>query len=220
MLAALGSALAATLAPARPALVASWLDQLDASARFALIRLVAARLRPALPAQQVRAALAAWSGVAMAQIDEAWHGVAPPYLPLFAWLEGRAPRPDPQGRPHFRSLMLAQPLADPAALAPADWRADWRAEWWWAGLRVQLVAGPGGRRLFSRDGEDISAQFPEIIAAMAFHAVLDGTLQLLHGQAQAQASASAAALHQRLARPRKPLRPPLRLEDRPTLNMG
>jgi DNA ligase-1 len=41
---------------------------------------------------------------------------------------------------------------------------------------VQLVGMPAGRRVFSRGADDISAAFPEIAEAMAFHAVLDGEL--------------------------------------------
>jgi DNA ligase-1 len=70
--------------------------------------------------------------------------------------------------------MLAHPLeaADLAALKPKDWRAEWK----WDGIRVQLVATTGGRRLFSRSADDISGAFPEILDVMNFHAVLDGEL--------------------------------------------
>ena len=79
--------------------------------------------------------------------------------------------------PVFRPLMLAHPLeeADVATLDPAEWRAEWK----WDGIRVQLAAGPGGRRIWSRGGEDISAAFPEIVEAMDFHAVLDGELLVI-----------------------------------------
>ena len=100
--------------------------------------------------------------------------VLPPYGGLFAWLEGKAPRPDPQSAPIFRPLMLAHPLeaADIAALDPAQYRAEWK----WDGIRVQITAGPGGCRLWSRGAEDISASFPEIMAVLDFHGVLDGEL--------------------------------------------
>ena len=90
--------------------------------------------------------------------------------------------------------MLAHPLedADLAALDPAAWRAEWK----WDGIRVQLTAGPGGRRLWSRGGEDISGAFPEILAAMDFHAVLDGELLVIRDGAVAPF----ADLQQRLNR--------------------
>jgi DNA ligase 1 len=127
-------------------------------------------------------------------VEEVWHGLAPPYLSLFAWLEKRAPRPDPAQAPVFRPPMLAHPLeaGDLVGMQPADWRAEWK----WDGIRVQLVATEGGRRLYSRGAEDISGAFPEIVGAMDFHAVLDGELLVVRdGQA-----APFAHLQQRLNR--------------------
>jgi len=157
-----------------PALIAGWLDTLDAGGRLALIKLVTGGLRVGVSARLARVALAEWSGQPVEAIEEVWHGVAPPYAPLFRWLEGAAPRPDPRDQPIFRPLMLAHPLedADLAAMQAEQWRAEWK----WDGIRVQLTAGPGGARIWSRGGEDISAAFPEILAAMDFHAVLDGEL--------------------------------------------
>ncbi len=108
------------------------------------------------------------------EIEEIWHGLRPPYAELFAWLEGRGPKPDPRDAPVFRPPMLAQPLEAPdlAALDPAAFRAEWK----WDGIRVQLVATPGGRRIYSRGAEDVSGAFPEIVEAMDFQAVLDGEL--------------------------------------------
>ncbi|GGJ01964.1 cisplatin damage response ATP-dependent DNA ligase [Neoroseomonas lacus] len=177
-----------------PALIAGWLDTLDAGARLALIKLVTGGLRVGVSARLARVALAEWSSQAVEEIEEVWHGVAQPYTPLFRWLEGQGAPPDPRDAPIFRPLMLAHPLeeADLAALRPGEWRAEWK----WDGIRVQLTAGPGGKRLFSRGGEDISAAFPEIIAAMDFHAVLDGELLV----ARDGAVAPFADLQQRLNR--------------------
>jgi len=157
-----------------PAILARWLDGLDAGGRLALIKLVTGGLRVGASARLAKTALAEWSGQPVNEIEELWHGVPPPYIALFDWLEGRGARPDPAGAPIFRPLMLAHPLeeADLATLAPADWAAEWK----WDGIRVQLTAVPGGRRLWSRGAEDISASFPEIIQAMDFHAVADGEL--------------------------------------------
>jgi DNA ligase-1 len=44
---------------------------------------------------------------------------------------------------------------------------------------VQLVATAKGRRLYTRTAEDISHGFPEILAAMEFHGVLDGELLVM-----------------------------------------
>jgi DNA ligase-1 len=177
-----------------PALIGGWLDTLDASGRLALIKLITGGLRVGVSGRLARVALAEWSATPVEEIEELWHGIAPPYQPIFAWLEGRAARPDPRDAPVFRPLMLAHPLEDKdlAALDPAAWRAEWK----WDGIRVQLTAGPGGKRLWSRGGEDISAGFPEILAAMDFHAVLDGELLVVRDGAVAPF----ADLQQRLNR--------------------
>ena len=167
-------ALELTPKPMLPELIAGWLDRLDASGRLALIKLVTGGLRVGVSGRLARVALAEWAGKPVEEIEEVWHGVRPPYLPLFRWLEGQAPKPDPADAPVFRPLMLAHPLeaADVAALRPEEWRAEWK----WDGIRVQLSAGPGGKRIWSRGGEEISGAFPEIVEAMAFDAVLDGEL--------------------------------------------
>lgn len=163
---------------ALPTLVARWLDASDASVRLALLKLVTGGLRVGASARLAKTALAELSGNLSADdIEEVWHGLAPPYESLFAWIEGRGPRPDPRDAPVFRPPMLAHPIEarDLEGLVPADWRAEWK----WDGIRVQLAATAGGRVLYSRGAEDISAGFPEILAAMDFHAVLDGELLVL-----------------------------------------
>jgi ATP-dependent DNA ligase len=180
--------------PALSGIVAGWLDASDASVRLALLKLITGGLRVGASARLAKIALAEIGGVDADEVEEVWHGLAPPYLPLFAWLEKRAPRPDPAQAPVFRPPMLAHPLDDNdlVGLQPADWRAEWK----WDGIRVQLVATEGGRRLYSRGADDISAAFPDIVEAMDFHAVLDGELLVIRdGQV-----APFADLQQRLNR--------------------
>jgi DNA ligase-1 len=181
-----------------PDLVAGWLDASDASVRLALLKLITGGLRVGASARLAKIALAEIGKLDPDAVEEIWHGLTPPYLPLFAWLEGRAPRPDPDTAPVFRPPMLAHPLedADLAALDPADWRAEWK----WDGIRVQLVATLGGRRLYSRGAEDISAAFPEIIEAMDFAAVLDGELLVMRDAPGGVSVAPFADLQQRLNR--------------------
>ncbi len=155
-------------------LLAGWLDASDASVRLALLKLITGGLRVGASARLARIALAQLGGVAPDELEEIWHALEPPYLQLFAWLEGRGPKPDAADAPVFRPPMLAH-APEPAELAALD-PAAFRAEWKWDGIRVQMVATAGGRRLYSRGAEDISAAFPEIIAAMEFQGVLDGEL--------------------------------------------
>jgi len=188
---------------ALPGVVAEWLDSADASTRLALLKLITGGLRVGASARLAKIALAESAApeagpIAADDVEEVWHGLSPPYLSLFAWLEGHQQKPDPADQPVFRPPMLAHPLeaADLAALHPADWRAEWK----WDGIRVQVVATAGGRRLFSRGAEDISAGFPEILEAMTFHAVLDGELLVLRDGPDGITVAPFADLQQRLNR--------------------
>jgi DNA ligase-1 len=179
---------------ALPGIVAGWLDASDVSVRLALLKLITGGLRVGASARLAKIALAEIGGVTADGVEEVWHGLAPPYLALFAWLEGRAPRPDPAQAPVFRPMMLAHPLevGEFAGMRAADWRAEWK----WDGIRVQLVATAGGRRLYSRSADDISGAFPDIVEAMDFRGVLDGELLVMRdGQA-----APFAELQQRLNR--------------------
>lgn len=156
------------------ALIEGWLDRLDANGRWALLKLLTGALRVGVSARLAKTALAkAWHRD-VADIEEIWHGLAPPYAALFAWLDGRAPRPDVSQAPVFRPLMLAHPL-EPADFERID-LDDFAVEWKWDGIRVQVVARAGELRIYSRTGDDISRSFPELIAAWRFDAVLDGEL--------------------------------------------
>ena len=155
-------------------LIEPWLDALDATGRWALLKLVTGSLRIGVSARLAKTALAEWGGVEVDRIEEIWHGLAPPYQPLFDWLEGRRPRPETGDLPTFCPLMLAQPLenGDIADLDPRDYLAEWK----WDGIRVQLVARGAERRLYSRSGDEIGAAFPDICAAMPADITLDGEL--------------------------------------------
>ena len=74
-----------------PSLLAGWLDRLDATGRWALLKLLTGALRVGVSARLAKTALAEWSGEPLAEIEEVWHGLKPPYLPLFAWLSGTRP---------------------------------------------------------------------------------------------------------------------------------
>ena len=160
-----------------PAILETWLDGLDATGRWALLKLITGALRVGVSARLAKTALAEIGKPDLAAIEEIWHGLEPPYEALFAWIEGRAARPEIDHRAAFRPLMLAQPLEEEElpALDPAAYRAEWK----WDGIRVQLVAGGEAPRLFSRSGDDIGRAFPDILEAMRFDAVLDGELLVL-----------------------------------------
>ncbi|MFC0409177.1 cisplatin damage response ATP-dependent DNA ligase [Roseomonas elaeocarpi] len=184
-----------------PRLIERWLDTLDSNGRYALIKLVTGALRVGVSARLAKTALAEWAGKSVEEVEEVWHGVAPPYLPIFRWLEGKAERPDPKDAPVFRPLMLAHPLEAADAPAVEAEPERWRAEWKWDGIRVQIVGSPGGQRMWSRTGEDVSNAFPEVLQGLDFHATLDGELLVMReGSAGEKVVAPFADLQQRLNR--------------------
>lgn len=165
----------AGLKPAEQAeLLERWLDTLDATGRWALLKLVTGGLKVGVSARLAKTALAEAFGTSVDEIEEIRHGLEPPYAPLFDWLEGRAPRPDMSDRAVFRPLMLANPLEE-AELEKLP-LAEYAAEWKWDGIRVQIASRNGERRLYSRAGDDISAAFPDILDFITFEGVLDGEL--------------------------------------------
>ncbi len=114
----------------------------------------------------------------IADVEELWHAVEPPYADLFAWLEGKGEKPDPGAKPVFRPLMLAHPIEQ------EDWpnidAGNMVAEWKWDGIRVQVASKPGETRIYSRTGDDISRSFPEIASAFAGRdLVADGELLIV-----------------------------------------
>ena len=157
-----------------PAKFAALLDRLDPPGRYALIKLATGGLRIGVSARLAKQALADFGGREIVEIEEMWHGLKLPYRDFFAWLEGRAPKPEQAARALFRPVMLAPALetGDFDALDIADYRAEWK----WDGIRVQISSEGGARRLYSRSGDEISSAFPDLTDALDFEAVIDGEL--------------------------------------------
>jgi DNA ligase-1 len=177
-------------------LIAGWLDALDATGRWALLKVLTGELRIGVSARLTKAALAEWGGMALPDLEEIWHGEEPPYAAIFAWAEGRAEKPAPRQGTAFRPFMLSHAIEDRdfATLDPADFIAEWK----WDGIRVQVAGSTRApARLFARSGDDISHTFPDVVTAAAFDAVLDGEL-LVRGKGQDPAPF--ADLQQRLNR--------------------
>ncbi|MCC0044952.1 MAG: cisplatin damage response ATP-dependent DNA ligase [Brucellaceae bacterium] len=157
-----------------PAILAALLDELDIPARFAVIKLVTGGLRIGVSARLAKQALAALGNVDVSEIEEIWHGIEAPYEALFAWLEGKGDKPEESAAALFRPVMLAHPLAenDREKLDPADYAAEWK----WDGIRVQVTAEAGVRRIYSRTGDDVSGAFPDLVEAVTFDGTVDGEL--------------------------------------------
>ncbi|GAA4047088.1 cisplatin damage response ATP-dependent DNA ligase [Parerythrobacter jejuensis] len=178
------------------------LDRLDASGRYALLKLATGAMRIGISSRLAKVAFAQAFDVDVEEVEEYWHGLKPPYAELFAWAADGAAPPDIDNLPTFRPFMLAHPLED----SVVDMK-DYAAEWKWDGIRVQLVHAGGETRVFSRSGDDISRTFPEMLDALQVPAVLDGEL-LVRGSTQGGeagsrsqgGAASFNALQQRLGR--------------------
>jgi DNA ligase 1 len=164
-----------------PARLARWLDALDETGRWALIKLVTGGLRIGVSARLAKAAVAALGASDAQEIELLWPGLAPPYTALFAWLEGRGDKPASRDPVSFRPPMLAHAhnAPDLAGLDPGDFLAEWK----WDGIRVQAVAaardGNTIGRLYSRTGENISKSFPDLIEALRLPGAIDGELLIM-----------------------------------------
>ncbi|WP_396592866.1 cisplatin damage response ATP-dependent DNA ligase [Brevundimonas sp. R86498] len=181
-------------------LIESWLDALAPKGRWALLKLVTGGLRVGMSGQLARTAVAmvrpdvhlsppdpeggetqlALDALTASDIVEVWHAVRPPYAELFAWVEGRAPRPDTEAPGRFRQAMLAVALDEAVDFDKLD-PADYAAEWKWDGIRVQAVFEQGVKRLYSRTGDDISATFPDVMGGLDFEGAIDGELLVWRG---------------------------------------
>ena len=152
-----------------PAQLARWLDELDEIGRWALLKLVTGAMRIGVSARLAKTAAAALGDKDTHDVELLWPGLAPPYLDLFAWLEGRGDKPVNRIPAPFRPVMLAHAIedADFARLDPADFAAEWK----WDGIRVQAVSGRdeqgnAATRLYSRTGEDITSGFPDLLPSL------------------------------------------------------
>jgi DNA ligase-1 len=188
-----------------PRLIEAWLDSLDATGRWALLKLVTGGLRVGLSARLARTAAAMirparrplpprpdeaaeeaepLPPVEVSELEEIWHALTPPYGDLFAWLEGRSDRPSAAAPGRFRPVMLAHALDEAVDFDRLD-PADFAAEWKWDGIRVQAVVERGARKLYSRTGDEISATFPDLMAELDFDGVIDGELLVVRSGAVA-----------------------------------
>jgi DNA ligase-1 len=162
-----------------PGQLARWLDELDETGRWALLKLVTGAMRIGISARLAKTAAAELGDKDPHELELMWPGLTPPYLELFAWLEGRAEKPVNLDPTPFRPVMLAHAIEDTdfAGLEAADFIAEWK----WDGIRVQAVSGRDTRgnmqaRLYSRSGEDITKSFPDLLPSLHLPGAIDGEL--------------------------------------------
>ena len=73
--------------------IAGWLDGMDTNERWALLKFLSGALRVGVSARLAKLSIAKAFDHKPEEIEELWHGLRAPYLELFQWLEGKAPRP-------------------------------------------------------------------------------------------------------------------------------
>ena len=153
------------------------LDRMDPAQRWALVKLGTRGLRVGVSARLIKRILAEYGNKDVADIEQLWHGLEPPYMDLLDWLEGKGAKPDVSQRVTFHPVMLAHPL-DQSKLSSLKLE-EWQIEWKYDGIRVQLVSSPNGKSLFSRTGDDISQSFPDLIDNIDLFGVFDGELLIM-----------------------------------------
>jgi DNA ligase 1 len=165
-----------------PARVSGWMDALDETGRWALIKLITRELRVGVSARLAKTAVAQLGQIDPDEVELIWHGLEVPYEGLFAWVEGRGPKPESSNPAPFRPSMLSHPLEDEdfAKLDPSGFLAEWK----WDGIRLQAAAGHDDdgrpvRRIYSRTGEDVSGAFPDLVEALRFEGAIDGELLIV-----------------------------------------
>jgi hypothetical protein len=96
---------------AAPQALADMMDHLDASGRFALLKLATGGLRVGISARLAKTGVAQAFGLDVDDVEQVWHALAPPYAALFDWAEGAAAAPT-------RRVRLSS--------APSCWPIRWR----------------------------------------------------------------------------------------------
>ena len=160
-----------------------YLDELDASGRFLLLKLLGGSFRVGVSRLLVTRALAAVSGVdakIVAQRLIGYTGVdrRPDAVAFHALIASE--HADATASAHPYPFFLAHPLTIPVASLGAA--SEWLVEWKWDGIRAQLVRRGGTTCVWSRGEELVTERFPELAAAGALvpdETVIDGEIVVM-----------------------------------------
>ena len=160
-----------------------YLDELDASGRFLLLKLLGGNFRVGVSRLLVTRALAAVSGVdakIVAQRLIGYTGVdrRPDAVAFRALIASEHAGATASAHPY--PFFLAHPLTIPVASLGAA--SEWLVEWKWDGIRAQLVRRGGTTCVWSRGEELVTERFPELAAAGALvpdETVIDGEIVVM-----------------------------------------
>jgi DNA ligase-1 len=179
-----------------------FVDELESTERFVLIKLIGGALRVGVSRALVTRALAQHAGIDPKRVAQRLTGytdaTALPGADAFTALCAADEEPAARaGHPY--PFFLAHKLdRAPQALGSRD---DWLAEWKYDGIRAQLVHRAGATWLWSRGEELVTERFPEVAAAAS--ALADGTVldgELVAWDHEAEAPAPFSRLQQRIGR--------------------
>ena len=160
-----------------------YLDELHASGRFLLLKLLGGSFRVGVSRLLVTRALAAVSGVdakIVAQRLIGYTGVdrRPDAVAFRALIASEHAGATASAHPY--PFFLAHPLTIPVASLGAA--SEWLVEWKWDGIRAQLVRRGGTTCVWSRGEELVTERFPELAAAGALvpdETVIDGEIVVM-----------------------------------------
>lgn len=142
--------------------------------RWAILKLGTGSLRIGISARFLKNTLAKYGKVDVQEIEQIWHGLNPPYIELFAWLEKKSAVPLNKESIFFHPVMLSHPF-DEKELQQINLQ-EFSFERKYDGIRVQIVSTDQGKALFTRTGDNISHSFPDLLASIQGKVVLDGEL--------------------------------------------
>jgi DNA ligase-1 len=160
-----------------------YLDELDASGRFLLLKLLGGSFRVGVSRLLVTRALAAVSGVDAKIVAQRLIGYTsvdrrPDAVAFRALIASEHAGATASAHPY--PFFLAHPLTIPVASLGAA--SEWLVEWKWDGIRAQLVRRGGTTCVWSRGEELVTERFPELAAAGALvpdETVIDGEIVVM-----------------------------------------
>ncbi len=150
------------------------LNKSNSTERWALLKLGTGSLRIGISSRFIKNTLAKYGDVNVQEIEHLWHGLKPPYLELFDWLEKKHAKPIITDQIFFHPVMLSHPLTEKDI--PLIHAEHFSFERKYDGIRVQIVSTGMDKGLFTRTGDNISHSFPDVLDSIEGKVVLDGEL--------------------------------------------
>ena len=149
------------------------LNNSNENQKYCILKILTGGLRVGVSVGLIKESLALFGNRKIEEIEEFWHGFKLPYTDFFEWLDGKSLPQYINKKNMFKSFMLANSfkLDDFKNLKTSDYFAEFK----WDGIRAQIIFSKEGK-IYSRNGEDITASFPDINIYHDKYFVIDGEL--------------------------------------------